>query len=307
MSESAREPAKVKHSKLDALDGLDRSLLASIIRDPDAAYSKWAEQVGMSARTVRRRYEQLRRQGIVRVFGRTLPGFGGRIAWLARIHGAPGRLGPIASELATLETTRWVRLSRDRGELICGVVTVPSIYDDLLFRLNSSVPARDIQVHQLLQVWGQPGSVTSGAETIDDIDRLLLDAYAKDGRASATEIAASLGLDPATVSRHRRRLVDSGILYFEADVHPDALSESGDLNIWMRVRPGHIAALGRRLRDMPETRFVAAISGQHQIVANVVLPSASDAITFIDDLWECGIVDIEMVPMGHALKRSAGS
>ena len=58
---------------------------------------------------------------------------------------------------------------------------------------------------------------------------------------------------------------------------------------------------------MPETRFVAAISGQHQIVANVVLPSASDAITFIDDLWECGIVDIEMVPMGHALKRSAGS
>lgn len=299
-----QEPGKVD-SKLDyKLDELDRALVAAIIRHPEASYAQWAEETESSSRTVARRFELLTRHKVLRVHGRTLPGFGGRIAWLTRIYAAPGRLGPIAAELAALETTRWVRLSRDRGELICGVITVPSIYDDLLFRLHSTVPARDIQVHQLLEVWGQPGSVTSGAETIDDIDRLLLAAYAKDGRATASHLAAELGIDAATVSRHRRKLVDSGILYFEADVHPDALTSTGDVNLWLRVSPGHIEKLGHHLRSRPETRFVAATSGQHQMMANVVLPNASDIVRFVDSLAGYGIIDTEIVPMGHALKRS---
>lgn len=286
------------------LDDLDRSLLAAVIRHPDGSYAQWAKQLESSARTVARRFELLIRHGVVRVRGRTLPGFGGRIAWLTRIHAAPSRLGPIAAELAALETTRWVRLSADRGELICGVITVPSIYDDLLFRLHSTVPARDIQVHQLLHVWGRPGSVTSGAENIDDLDRALLATYAIDGRATATRVAKSLRIDAATVSRRRRKLIEAGILYFEADVHPEALTPSGDINMWLRVRPGCIEKLGRHLRELPETRFVAATSGQHQIMANVVVASAADVVGFVDRLEGFGIVDAEIVPMGDALKRS---
>ncbi|QFQ03307.1 DNA-binding transcriptional regulator AsnC [Corynebacterium urogenitale] len=287
------------------LDTLDRKLIASVAQDPAAPYSQWAEDLGVSSRTIARRFGQLVRRKIVRVYGRTLPDFGGRVAWLARIHGSPSRLGPIGVELAELETTRWVRLSKDRGEMICGIITSPSAYTDILFRLHSVVPSRDIRIHQLLTVWGEPGSVTSGAESIDNVDRKLLAVYARDGRATASAVAAELHIDAATVSRHRRKLVESGVLYFEADVHPDALGTGGDVLLWLRVSPGHIEKLGRHLRSLRVTRFVAATSGEHQIVANVVLPTAADVIMFVDGLAGHGVTHVETVPMGYAYKRSA--
>lgn len=285
------------------LDALDRGLLASIIRQPGASYSTWAQENGVSARTIARRYEALHRRGVIRVIGRTLPGFGGRIPWLVRIQGSPQRLGPIAAELAAMSSTRWVRHSLDRGELISGIVTGPRMYEDLLSRLHSSIPPRNIMVYQLLEVWSHTDSVTYGAEAIDEVDEKLLAEYAVNGRITAREIADKVGIDPATVSRHRRHLIDSGILFFEADIHPDALTNFGDFSLWMRVEPGKIDALGKHLCSLHETRFVAATSGEQQIYANVVLPSAADLLAFVDGLAGRGIVSFETVPMGAAVKR----
>lgn len=230
------------------------------------------------------------------------------MAWLARMFSAPERLGPLAAELAGLENTRWVRMSSDGGELICGVATIPTEHDPALHRMYATVPARDVHVHQFLKVWGPGHTVTTGAEELTELDRALLAAYARDGRTTSAQLATELNVDPATVSRRRRRLIDSGVLFFEADVRPDLLTESGDFNLWIRVRPGHISALGDHLRACTETRYVGAVSGEHQIFANVVLPSAGDALEFVDSLAEVpagsGIVDFELVPMGHALKRS---
>lgn len=286
------------------LDSIDRGILASVVRNPDAPYATWAKENGISAPTAARRFLSMRRRGVVRVIGRTPPLFGGRIAWLVRINATPGRLGPIAAELASLPETRWVRHSMDRGELICGIVTMPSVYKDLLFRLHSSVPARDIRVHRLLDVWGAPGSAASSGGDIDEVDRLLLDEYGTDGRLTAKEVAARIGVDPATVSRHRKRLVETGILYFEADLDPDAVTDSGDFNLWLNVEPGGIGPLGRYLHDLPQTRYVAAISGAQQVFANIVVPQASDMVSFLDGLAGRGITAAEVVPMGKALKRS---
>lgn len=283
---------------------IDRGILASVIRNPDAPYALWAKENDISAPTVARRYMAMRRRGIVRVIGRTLPVFGGRIAWLVRINAAPSRLGPIAVELVSLPETRWVRHSMDQGELICGIVTMPSAYKSLLSQLHSSIPARDIRVHRLLEVWGAPGNMASTVGYIDELDRRILDEYAQDGRLSAKDIGERIGVDPATVSRHRQKLINSGILFFEADIDPDALTDFGDFNLWLNVQPGRIGSLGRHLRGLPETRYVAAISGPQQIFANVMVSEASNMIDFVDGLWNRGIIAAELVPMGKSLKRS---
>lgn len=301
-----RSVDKPAHSATHAtsLDALDHGILESVTRHPDAPLAQWAAENEVNARTVARRFEALRRRGVIRVIGRTLPGFGGRLAWLMRISASPAQLSRIATDLAALPSTRWVRHSMDRGELICGIAAAPSDYTDLLARLYSYVPARDVRSYQLVRVWGHSDAAVTGAELIDDLDRQMLEHYAVDGRLSAARLAERLGVDPATVSRHRRRLVDAGILYFEADIDPDVLSNFGDFNLWLQVRPGAVAEVGKRLRTQPETRFVAATSGSHQIYANVVMPDAAALVPFLDGLEDLGITAVETVPMGIAVKRA---
>lgn len=290
----------------ESLDDLDRGLLQSIVRHPEAPYTQWAEENETSATTAARRFDHLTRIGAVRVIGRTLPGFDGAVAWLARIFGSPEPLGLLSTELSALQTTRWVRLSRDRGELFCGIVAAPEAADDLLQRLRSTVPHRDLRLHHMLQVWGLPADAEQAPGQLDAIDRALLEIYAEDGRASAANVASHLSLDPATVTRRRHRLIDAGILFFEADVHPDIFSETGNFNVWLRVEPGMIAELGSELVRREQTQYVAAVSGAEQMFANIALPRPQDVIGFLDSLGDRGIVGLEIVPMGRTLKRSPG-
>lgn len=288
------------------LSHLDRVLITTAVHHPEASYATWADHIGISARTVARRFEALQRRGVVRIIGRTLPNFGGQLAWLIRIHASPHKLSGLASKLEASPSTRWLRYSVDKGELLCGSVTVSAQYEKLLLSFHTVAPARDINVHQLLHVWGNQDSVVTGAEEIDDIDRHLLKVYATDGRLSASTIAKDLGVNSATVSRHKRRLIDAGILYFEAVVHPGVFSTFGDFNLWFTVQPGAIRQVGEALRSMPQTRFVAATSGTSQIYANIIVPGPDDVMPLLDELGEqCGsaITAIETVPMGTSVKK----
>lgn len=298
-------PRNPRSHQARPLEAADRALIDAIVKDPGATFAQWAAMTGQSPRTIARRYATLTQAGIVRVVGRTQPGFGGRTAFIARAVGAPARLGPLGVRLAELPSARWVRLSRDRAEIYCGLVAAAEEYHEVLGLLYSHIPARDVQVSQLVSVWGQPGSVTEGAEFLDAIDEGLIALLAHDGRISAVDAARRLGVDAATISRHRNRLLRSGIVYYEAVYAPTALGSTGDFSLWLCVSPGHVVALGEHLRALNATKFVAATSGSTQIYANVVLSDASDLPAFYDSLSDFDIRGVEAVAMGHVLKQSA--
>lgn len=291
-----------------SLDHLDRRLLTLIDREPTASFANLAAGLGTSPRTAARRLARLRDAGVVRVIGRTLPGFGGQLAWLVRVQASPKMLGPLAAAMARKKRSRWVRLSRDRTELMCGLVTSSSVHDEALDQLTEASPARHVHVHELLRVWSGVGdAVVAPSRELDQIDRRLLALLARDGRLETSALAQRLGTDASTVSRRRRRLIDEGVLYFEADIHPSALGGSGDAMLWIRMVPGQLNDLAANLRERPEVRFVAATSGECSLVAHVVLPDSSALITFTDGLTGFGITGIEVVGMGHVLKRAGQS
>ncbi|MFE9320071.1 AsnC family protein [Nocardia sp. NPDC052278] len=60
----------------DTLDDLDLQLLHALQIDGRAAYSTIAQVLGVSSRTVARRYGRLRTSGLVRVTGVAAPGPG---------------------------------------------------------------------------------------------------------------------------------------------------------------------------------------------------------------------------------------
>src|SRR5699024_2187712 len=105
------------------VDGLDRRLLLALMRRPTDSFAELSAQLGPSASTLSARYRRMRKHAVIRISGRTLPGFGGRHAYLVRAGSAPATVARLAAAVAAEDNSRWVRISRDGSELMCGVVT----------------------------------------------------------------------------------------------------------------------------------------------------------------------------------------
>lgn len=297
----------VSARRLPSLDATDRKLLWLLDLDPTASLNRLASELGVSARTVHRRLRRLTEGGVIRVLGRTLPGFGGRLAWLVRARGHPAAIGELAGHLAEQPHARWVRYSADGGEIIGGLVTAPGRRDSTFDLLFTQPGLHEIRTHQLLEVWGRnTAAVASPGRDLDTVDRRIIALLEIDGRMDNASIAESLALDRSTVSRRRKRLVDEGIVYFEADIHPGAIGESGDFFCWITVAPGSIRDLARRLRAQREVRFVAATTGTSNLAAHIVLPTGTSIVEYVDtSLNDSRITAVEIQAMGRVLKRSA--
>lgn len=315
-----------------AVDSLDRRLLLALVDNPTASFAELADGLGVSATTLSNRYRRLNRHGLIRITGRTAPGFGGGYVYLIRTAAQPDLIRQTAERLASYSNSRWVRISQDGSEAMCGLVTADPASDPILTSLRFSPHHRMIAVTELLHVWGgrtRPDSETvpetdshsdgaggeqqsadahsSGAvRTADAVDDVLLAELAADGREPLSSVAARVGVSASTLSRRRQRLLDAGILYYEADVHPAALGGTGDAMMWMRVRPGQVRALGRTLHDDRRVRFAAASSGRYDIVIHVHVIDRPALVDFIDDVlgpWD--VYEIETIPMGRVFKRNA--
>lgn len=290
-----------------AIDDLDHRLLLALLADPLAPFARLAAELGASTATVSARYRRLQRHGLLRVVGRTLPGFGGRHAYLVRAVAAPQTSTRLAKAVAGYANTRWVRISRDGSELMCGLVTDAPADDQVLAELTSEPHLRALVVHELIHVWGGRTDLTTWTPAkIDQLDEALLSRLAVDGRTELRSLAAGLGVNASTASRRRQRLVDAGVLYFEADVHPDALGGTGDAMTWMTLPPGRIRAAGAALRADPRVRFTAATSGTHNLVAHVHVVDNHALLEFVDEtLAQLNSTATEVVPMGGVFKRNA--
>ncbi|MCQ9371598.1 AsnC family transcriptional regulator [Corynebacterium sp. 35RC1] len=281
-------------------DPLDKQLITCIQQDPLASFGQWALQLGVSANTVARRFQRLQSQNIVHVIGRTAPNFGGHQTWLVRFRGGAAHTRAVIPQLVNMLETRWVRVSRDRTEVFCGVVG----NDQTLGRALAAAGNLRTSTHQLLHLWGGSQGPVLDAP-LDAEDEHLLHLLAENGRLSNVALAEQLGVDAATVSRRRKRLQGAGILYYEAVVSPQVFSSGHDVHLWLNVAPGFIEAVGRHLRDAPEVGFVAATAGTSAIVANVTMLGDDEGLSlirFVDSLSNLGVFGYEIIPMGATLK-----
>lgn len=315
------------------LDSLDLKLIAIAKRFPGENFSAWAAHLDVSSHTVARHYERLHRHGVLRIIGRTLPGFGGRMSWLIRMQNPSPYLRTVAADFSSLDFTRWVRLSTDRRELICGLVASERGLDQLLTAAHKKLPDSTISAHHLMKVWGQPGAVPYTSAQLDKMDKDILAQLEVDGRVSNASLSRRLGADPTTISRRRKRLEDTNVLYYEADIDTRVYGDGNDANLWITMRPGKIDELGAYLKLRPEVSFVAATSGASQMVVHVALHtegphspaktvatevgktpeaggvseaevfSSMNLMEFVDELTGWGIDHVEVVPMGTTMKR----
>jgi len=122
---------------------------------------------------------------------------------------------------------------------------------------------------------------------LDDIDRRILETLRDDGRASWATLARTVGVPDSTVYRRTSALFDEGRL--RVGVLPTAPADTVRLyELRLRCRPGRQREVARALAARNDTRWVAVVSGEYGVAAELVVPRGVEVAAIIFEDIEQG-------------------
>lgn len=102
---------------------------------------------------------------------------------------------------------------------------------------------------------------------IDDIDRRMIDRLRADGRRSAPQLAADVGIGRATAYHRFDALVEAGVIArFSAIVDPKRVGLDVSALVMVDVEQGRWRDLQARLADLPGVEWLGVAAGQHDFV-----------------------------------------
>lgn len=115
---------------------------------------------------------------------------------------------------------------------------------------------------------------------MDETDKLIVEQLVRDGRASVETVAESIGLSPTPTRRRIRRLEEDGVITgYQAQI--DAAKCNLDLALYVFVKlqsrdRDTIRQFEKRIKNLPEVTRCDLITGPHDYVLTVRLPSMQD-------------------------------
>jgi DNA-binding Lrp family transcriptional regulator len=290
------------------VDDIDTKIVHALQCAPRIPLRRIGDVIGVSEQTVARRYQSLRRSGVLRVVGLVNPAVHGHAQWVARIRCRPDRVGPLADTLAARPDIAYAHLASGGSEIICVVRSpVDSQRDDVLLQqLPKAAAVLDVTIDLLIHAFGTTATadwtgygahlspdevreLTTGQHTASPgsllpptaEDAPLLDALAEDGRATHTRLANLTGWSNARVARRLGALEDAGTLTYEVDLLPEPLGYHLNATLWLRVPPRHLHTTGEQLAAHDEVAFAAATSGNHNLMAIVICRDAEDFYRYL--------------------------
>jgi DNA-binding Lrp family transcriptional regulator len=133
----------------------------------------------------------------------------------------------------------------------------------------------------------------------------LLPYLARDGRATAAEIARDLGRHPATVQRQLNRVLASGLLSFRCEMAQRYSSFPVTCQWFVNVPAGQHEDAAAEIRTISNVRLSASTTGPTNFVIIMWLQSLADVMTAELSLQQKvpGIELVESVVMLRTVKR----
>ncbi len=313
-------------------DELDRRLVHALHINGRAPFSAIADVLGVSDRTVARRYARLRSTDAVRVVGGVDPAALGGVLWFLRVRCAPAASVPVAEALARRPDTSWVNLTSGGTEIVCTVRTESEADSEtlLLAKLPRTPRVEGVAAHCVLHAfYGGPDNLIAklgsldersverlrpppvtrrpGVVRLDDNDRKLLATLAADGRTGLSRLAAVTGWSPTTVRRRMTELREHGLLYLDIDADNRLFQLNTRAVLWLSVAPAHLAEVGAALAGHPEIAFAAATTGPTNLTATVACVNHRDLYHYLTTKVAAlpAITHIETAPVIRTVKRAA--
>jgi Lrp/AsnC family leucine-responsive transcriptional regulator len=119
-------------------------------------------------------------------------------------------------------------------------------------------------------------------QELDGVDLRMISELQAGPRVRVAELGRRVGLSPPAVAERLRRLEDTGVVTFRADVNPRALGYT--LSAIVRVSPvsGHVHAIPDIARQTPEITECYRITGEDCYFMRLYLRSIDDLEPILD-------------------------
>lgn len=114
-------------------------------------------------------------------------------------------------------------------------------------------------------------------QTLDKLDRDLIAALRRDGRAPVAKLATALGVSRATVQSRLDRLIDTGtVTGFTIRAREDQGPHTVRAVMMIEVAGRSTTAVIKRLRGIPEIRVLHTTNGNWDLVAELSAETLPD-------------------------------
>ncbi|MGL5113329.1 MAG: Lrp/AsnC family transcriptional regulator [Flavobacterium sp.] len=118
----------------------------------------------------------------------------------------------------------------------------------------------------------------------DELDFQILTLLQKDGRMSFTEISKEINVAVSTIRHHYINLVENGTLQIIGRIDPNKIGFNAYASILISVKPKtFMTHVLEELTKLPEVSFLAAVSGDFDIEANVMCQDMEHLNEFIGE------------------------
>lgn len=118
-------------------------------------------------------------------------------------------------------------------------------------------------------------------QPLDDIDRAVMDAMQKDGRASFAQIAERLGVSAGMIRLRYNRLVEQGYLRVAAITNPLRMGYKTMAMIGVRVDGSRLLEVAEKISKLEEVIYLVLTSGRYDLFAEVMCRDQSEFLDFL--------------------------
>lgn len=144
-------------------------------------------------------------------------------------------------------------------------------------------------------------------EQLDALDRQIMAALVRNGRAPWRLIAEVLGQQERTVARRGNKLLESGAVRINAFINPAAVSSRAAFLLRVQAAPRELRQVCSWLADQEESSWVSALSGSSEGVAEMFLAPDELAELLYHRLAKVeGVQSFTMMPLFEYFRTPSG-
>ncbi|TQK72892.1 Lrp/AsnC family transcriptional regulator [Nocardioides sp. SLBN-35] len=278
---------------------LDRRIVAALMVDGRAPWTKIAGALGVPDRTVTRRGTALLESGAVGIHALADPHRTGRgDPFVVSLSCTPAVVWPTCASIARRGETVTTYVVSGRAQCLADMWCPETRQAQLfLHELGATPGVTEVEVApvlryiQTLTTWdpgilertevdalrvGDPITtwpVFGEPARLDREDKALLRGLVEDGRRTFEELGRLAGVSEQTTARRVETMRASGLVTLRAVVDPRVLGLPVAALLRLRIRPPVVETVAAALTASPHVRYAAMVMGEHQIVADVRLPT----------------------------------